>query len=53
MRRKLIAALLAAGCAMSRVAAHAHFLSNVTAAAVLGIVVAELLWRRFPAPVNS
>lgn len=45
--------LLAAGCAMSRVAAHAHFLSDVTAAAVLGIVVAELLWRRFPAPVNS
>jgi undecaprenyl-diphosphatase len=44
--------LLAAGCAFSRVAAHAHFLSDVTAAAILGIVVAELLWRRFPPPVS-
>jgi membrane-associated phospholipid phosphatase len=44
--------LLAAGCAFSRVAAHAHFLSDVTAAAILGIIVAELLCRRFPPPVS-
>jgi len=43
---------LGVGCAFSRVAAHAHFLSDVTAAAILGVVVAELLWRRFPAPVT-
>jgi membrane-associated phospholipid phosphatase len=39
---------LAVGCAFSRVAAHAHFLSDVTAAGILGVIVAELLWRRFP-----
>ncbi len=44
--------LLAAGCALSRVAASAHFLSDVTAGAVLGIAVAGLLWRRFPAPAT-
>jgi membrane-associated phospholipid phosphatase len=43
---------LAAGCAFSRVAAGAHFLSDVTVAAVLGIAVARVLWRRFPAPVT-
>ena len=43
---------LAAGCAFSRVAAHAHFLSDVTAAAILGLAVAGLLWRRFPPPVS-
>jgi len=41
---------LAIGCAYSRVAAGAHFLSDVTAALLLGIVVAELLWRRFAPP---
>jgi len=40
--------LLALGCAYSRVAAGAHFLSDVTVAAVLGIATAELLVRRFP-----
>lgn len=40
--------LLALGCAYSRVAAGAHFLSDVTVAAVLGIGTAELLVRRFP-----
>ncbi len=40
--------LLAAGCAYSRVAAGAHFLSDVTVAAVLGIATAEVLVRRFP-----
>jgi membrane-associated phospholipid phosphatase len=43
---------LAVGCAFSRVAAHAHFLSDATAAAVLGVVVAGLLWRRFPPRVT-
>jgi membrane-associated phospholipid phosphatase len=44
---------LAAGCAYSRMAAGAHFLSDVTVAAVLGIATAAILWRRFPAPVSS
>ncbi len=43
---------LAVGCAFTRVAAGAHFLSDVTVAAVLGIAIAELLWRRFPPPVT-
>lgn len=43
---------LAAGCALSRVAAGAHFLSDVTVAAVLGIAVAEWLWRRHPVRVT-
>lgn len=43
---------LAVGCAFSRVAAHAHFLSDATAAAILGIAVAGLLWRRFQPRVS-
>jgi undecaprenyl-diphosphatase len=43
---------LAAACALSRVLAGAHFLSDVTAAAALGIAAAVLLWRRFPAAVT-
>lgn len=46
--------LLIAGCAYSRLAAGAHFLSDVTVAAILGVVVAEAIWRRVtrtaPAP---
>jgi membrane-associated phospholipid phosphatase len=38
---------LAAGCAITRVAAQAHFLSDVTVAGVAGIVVAEVVYRRF------
>lgn len=38
---------LAVGCALGRVLSRAHFLSDVTAAAVLGTAVAEWLWRRF------
>jgi membrane-associated phospholipid phosphatase len=38
---------LAAGCAITRVAAQAHFLSDVTVAAVAGVVVAEGMWRWF------
>jgi len=44
--------LLAAGCALSRVAAGAHFLSDVTVGAVLGMAAAGLLWRRFSPPVT-
>jgi len=43
---------LAAGCAFSRVAAHAHFLSDATAAAILGMAVAALLWKRFQTRVS-
>lgn len=38
--------LLAAGCAFTRVAAQAHFLSDVTLAAIAGTFVARLLWFR-------
>jgi membrane-associated phospholipid phosphatase len=44
---------LGVACAYSRVAAGAHFLSDVTVAAVLGLATAALLWRRFPAAVTS
>ena len=44
---------LAVGCAFSRVAAHGHFMSDVTLAAVIGIATAWLLWRRFPVPVTA
>ncbi|TVP42156.1 MAG: phosphatase PAP2 family protein [Gemmatimonadales bacterium] len=37
--------LLAAGCGLSRVAAGAHYLSDVTVAAVLGWATAWLVWR--------
>lgn len=44
---------LAAGCAVTRVLAHAHFLSDVTLSAIVGWVVAALVWRwsrrRWPA----
>jgi membrane-associated phospholipid phosphatase len=51
-RARPVCYALAAGCAISRVAAHAHFVSDVTLAAVIGIATAVLLWRRFPAPVT-
>jgi membrane-associated phospholipid phosphatase len=37
--------LLAAGCGLSRVAAGAHYLSDITAAAILGWATAWLVWR--------
>jgi len=37
--------LLAIGCAFTRVAAGAHFLSDVTLAAIAGLFVARLMWR--------
>ena len=36
--------LLAAGCAFTRVAAQAHFLSDVVLAAIAGLFTARLLW---------
>ena len=39
--------LAAAGCALSRVAARAHFLSDVTVSAVVSWLIAAWLWRRF------
>ncbi len=44
---------LGVGCAYSRLAAGAHFLSDVTVAAILGIMTAGILWRRFPSPITS
>jgi membrane-associated phospholipid phosphatase len=38
---------LAVGCALTRVLARAHFLSDVTLAAIIGWAVAALLWRRY------
>jgi membrane-associated phospholipid phosphatase len=38
---------LAAACALARVVTHAHFLSDVTAAALLGWAVTDWLWRRY------
>jgi membrane-associated phospholipid phosphatase len=51
-RARPVCYVLAAGCAFSRVAAHAHFVSDVTLAAIVGIATAVLLYRRFPAPVT-
>jgi len=36
---------LGVGCAYARVAAGAHFLSDVTAAAIVGVLVAQGIWR--------
>src|SRR5690606_20175073 len=41
---------LAAGCALPRVAAGAHFLSDVVVSALAAWAVVALLWRRFGVP---
>lgn len=41
--------LLASGCAFTRVAAGAHFLSDVVLAGIVGLFVARLAWLRFGA----
>ncbi len=41
--------LFAAGCAFTRVAAQAHFLSDVTLAAAAGLLVARVVWLRLGA----
>jgi membrane-associated phospholipid phosphatase len=43
----------AVGCAVSRLLAHAHYLSDVVAAALIGIAVAALLWRYWAPPARS
>jgi len=45
--------LLAAGCALSRVLAQAHFFSDVVAGAIAGWAVGAWLWRRFGARLSS
>ena len=42
-----VAYLLAAGCALTRVLARAHFLSDVVGAALAGWLVGALVWRGF------
>lgn len=37
----------AAGCALSRVQAHAHFLSDTVVAAVAGFMLVEVVWRQW------
>lgn len=44
---------LAAGCAYSRVQAHAHFLSDVTVAAVAAYVMVAWVWGRWGVPKLS
>ncbi|MGH7593027.1 MAG: phosphatase PAP2 family protein [Gemmatimonadales bacterium] len=44
---------LAAACALSRVAAQAHFLSDVTVGAVAAYFLVAVVWNRFPPHVPS
>ena len=44
-RARVVWYAAAVGCAVSRLLAHAHYLSDVVAAALIGIAVAALLWR--------
>lgn len=48
-RARVVWLLLAAGCALTRVQARAHFLSDVVVAAVAAWVVVELCWRKWGA----
>lgn len=47
-RARWVGYVLAAGCAATRVAARAHFVSDVVFAAGLGWLVSWLLWRKWP-----
>jgi membrane-associated phospholipid phosphatase len=44
-RARVVWYAAALGCAVSRILAHAHYLSDVVAAAFIGIAAAALLWR--------
>jgi membrane-associated phospholipid phosphatase len=44
-RARVVWYVAAVGCAVSRLLAHAHYLSDVVAAAFIGIAMAALLWR--------
>ncbi len=47
-RARWVGYVLAAGCAATRVAARAHFVSDVVFAAGLGWLVSWVLWRKWP-----
>ena len=51
-RARLVWWSVAWGCGLTRVAAGAHFLSDVVVAAIVGWIVAWALWWRFP-PVRA
>lgn len=51
-RARIVWWALAWGCGLSRVAAGAHFLSDVVVAAVLGWLVGAFLWRYAPATIR-
>lgn len=48
-RARLVWLVLAIGCALTRVLAQAHFLSDVVVAAVAGYWIVALIWSKFPA----
>lgn len=48
-----VAYALAAGCALTRVLARAHFASDVVLGAIAGWAVGAMLWRRFRPPIVS
>jgi membrane-associated phospholipid phosphatase len=52
-RARVVWYAAAVGCAASRLLAHAHYLSDVVAAALIGIAVASLLWRHWAPPSRS
>jgi membrane-associated phospholipid phosphatase len=52
-RAKWVWYAAAVGCGVSRLLAHAHYLSDVVAAAAIGIGVAALLWRFAPLPSQA
>jgi membrane-associated phospholipid phosphatase len=52
-RARWVWVALAAGCALTRVQARAHFLSDVTVAAIAAWVVVEVVWRRMARPPAS
>ena len=52
-RARVVWYAAAGGCAVSRLLAHAHYLSDVVAAALIGLAVAALLWRYSATPARS
>jgi membrane-associated phospholipid phosphatase len=44
-RARIVWYVAALGCAVSRLLAHAHYLSDVVAAALIGMATATLIWR--------
>jgi membrane-associated phospholipid phosphatase len=52
-RGRIVWYAAAIGCAVSRLLAHAHYLSDVVAAAIIGVGVAALLWRYWTPTTRS